>query len=53
VDDPGRMWQLMRLEVDIIITNKPDLLKQVLQTGQASGPVPDAGLRASFRSRGG
>jgi hypothetical protein len=27
------MWQLMRLGVDIIITNRPDVLKQVLLTG--------------------
>jgi glycerophosphoryl diester phosphodiesterase len=53
VDDPGRMWQLMRLEVDTIITNRPDLLRQVLQTGRGDGPVPDAGLPPSFRSRGG
>jgi glycerophosphoryl diester phosphodiesterase len=33
VDDPGQMWQLMRQGVDIIITNRPDLLKQVLLTG--------------------
>jgi glycerophosphoryl diester phosphodiesterase len=32
VDDPGRMWQLMQLGVDIIITNRPDLLHQVLLT---------------------
>lgn len=32
VDDPGAMWQLMRLGVDLIITNRPDLLRQVLRT---------------------
>lgn len=30
VDDPGEMWQLMRDGVDLIITNRPDLLTQVL-----------------------
>jgi len=39
VDDPGQMWQLMRLGVDIIITNRPDILTQVLLTepGKAQG----------------
>lgn len=32
VDDPGTMWQLMRLGIDLIITNRPDLLREVLRT---------------------
>jgi glycerophosphoryl diester phosphodiesterase len=37
VDEPGEMWQLMRKGVDLIITNRPDLLSKVLQTGQGRG----------------
>jgi glycerophosphoryl diester phosphodiesterase len=29
-DDPGEMWQLLRKGVDAIITNRPDVLTQVL-----------------------
>jgi glycerophosphoryl diester phosphodiesterase len=36
VDEPGRMWQLMRQGVDLIITGRPDLLAQVLQTKSGS-----------------
>ncbi len=53
VDDPGRMWQLMRKGVDIIITNRPDLLRQVLQSGSGAAPLSDEWLPASFRARGG
>jgi glycerophosphoryl diester phosphodiesterase len=45
VDDPGTMWQLMRLGVDLIITNRPDVLRQVIRTRSAKRtPVarPDA-----------
>jgi glycerophosphoryl diester phosphodiesterase len=35
-DDPGDMWRLMRQGVDIIITNRPDLLRDVMQAGQRS-----------------
>jgi len=35
-DDPGDMWRLMREGVDIIITNRPDLLREVMQTGRAT-----------------
>ena len=35
-DDPGDMWRLMRQGVDIIITNRPDLLREVMQAGQRS-----------------
>jgi len=34
VDDPGDMWRLMHEGVDIIITNRPDLLCKVMQAGQ-------------------
>jgi glycerophosphoryl diester phosphodiesterase len=33
VDQPGDMWQLMRRGVDMIITNRPDVLRQVLMAG--------------------
>ena len=33
VDDPGRMRRMQRLGVDIVITNRPDLFRQVLQDG--------------------
>lgn len=32
VDDPADMWQLMRRGVDAIITNRPDLLRQVRES---------------------
>ncbi|MBN1137918.1 MAG: glycerophosphodiester phosphodiesterase [Anaerolineae bacterium] len=35
-DDPGDMWRLVRQGVDIIITNRPDLLRQVIQAGQGA-----------------
>jgi glycerophosphoryl diester phosphodiesterase len=38
VDDPGTMWQLMRQGVDIIITNRPDLLGQVLRSRSERQP---------------
>lgn len=31
VDDPGDMWQLVRMGVDTVITNRPDLFAQVLR----------------------
>jgi glycerophosphoryl diester phosphodiesterase len=44
-DDPGEMWRLRRQAVDIIITNRPDLLCEVLraargETGQGRGREP-------------
>lgn len=33
VDDPDRMLELMRQDVDLIITNRPDLLRQILEKG--------------------
>jgi glycerophosphoryl diester phosphodiesterase len=40
VDDPGRMWQLVQAGVDLIITNRPDVLRRVLEAGRESGKVP-------------
>lgn len=37
VDEPGEMWQLVRRDVDLIITNRPDLLTGVLQAGPGQG----------------
>ncbi|MGD8625420.1 MAG: glycerophosphodiester phosphodiesterase family protein [Anaerolineae bacterium] len=52
VDDPGEMWQLMRDGIDLIITNRPDLLAQVLGStpGQARHPARRL-LRAAAASR--
>jgi glycerophosphoryl diester phosphodiesterase len=52
VDDPGMMWRLTRLGVDIIITNRPDLLSQVLRT-RPEGQSLAAGSAASSPSRPG
>jgi glycerophosphoryl diester phosphodiesterase len=43
VDDPGRMWQLVQAGVDMIITNRPDLLRRVLEAGRGrrNAPGPD------------
>jgi glycerophosphoryl diester phosphodiesterase len=49
VDDPGEMRQLVKLRVDTIITNRPDLLREVLQSGH--GGVPDPDLPAALRRR--
>jgi glycerophosphoryl diester phosphodiesterase len=46
-DDPGRMWQLMRLGVDLIITNRPDLLREVLLAGQGRWRAPAQRLLAA------
>ncbi|RPI50549.1 MAG: hypothetical protein EHM56_10650, partial [Chloroflexi bacterium] len=43
VDDPARMWQLVQAGVDLIITNRPDLLRQVLEAGREPGEVPVPG----------
>jgi glycerophosphoryl diester phosphodiesterase len=40
VDDPGRMWQLVRLGVDAIITNRPDLMGQVLTASTRTRGAP-------------
>jgi glycerophosphoryl diester phosphodiesterase len=52
VDDPGQMWQLMRLGVDIIITNRPDVLKQVLLTGSGKAQTSTEHLPSMPRPRG-
>jgi glycerophosphoryl diester phosphodiesterase len=52
VDDPGQMWQLMRQGVDIIITNRPDLLKQVLLTGPGKERPADGSLPSMPRLKG-
>ena len=52
VDDPGRMWQLMRQGVDIIITNQPDQLRQVLFPSPGKPGSPTARLLSVSRSRG-
>jgi len=52
VDDPGRMWQLMRLGVELIITNRPDLLSQVLEARQEEPRSPDGLLSSHITSRG-
>jgi len=35
-DDPGDMWRLVRAGVDTIITNRPDLLLEVLRAAERS-----------------
>ena len=45
VDDPARMWQLAQAGVDLIITNRPDLLRQVLGAGREPGEVSGQGGR--------
>jgi glycerophosphoryl diester phosphodiesterase len=37
VDEPGEMWQLVRQGVDLIITNRPDLLTDLLLAAQRRG----------------
>lgn len=49
-DDPGEMWQLMRMGVDLIITNRPDLLRQVLLVGRGRWRSPTDRLLASSHS---
>lgn len=34
VDDPGEIWRLVRNQVDLIITNRPDVLRRVLLNGR-------------------
>jgi glycerophosphoryl diester phosphodiesterase len=51
-DDPGEMWQLMRLGVDLIITNRPDLLRQVLRVGRGRWRSPSHWLLAPPGSGG-
>jgi glycerophosphoryl diester phosphodiesterase len=49
VDDPGEMWQLMRQGVDMMITNRPDLLSQVLTPGSREPQSPAARLLSTAR----
>jgi glycerophosphoryl diester phosphodiesterase len=48
-DDPGDLWQLAQCGVDAIITNRPDLLRQVLGARQAQSPRldPSVGVKES------
>ncbi len=39
-DDPGDMWRLMRQGVDLIITNRPELLRKVLFAGRGRWRAP-------------
>lgn len=52
VDDPGRMWQLMRQGVDIIITNQPDQLRQVLFPSPGKPQSATARLLSASHSKG-
>ena len=52
VDDPGEMYQLMRRGVDIMITNRPELLGQVLARGSDKPESPTARLLSANRSKG-
>ncbi len=49
VDDPGDMWRLMRLGVDAIITNRPELLCRVLDAGRGRRKVGSRPLLAEPR----
>jgi glycerophosphoryl diester phosphodiesterase len=53
VDDAGTMWQLVRLGVDLIITNRPDLLRQVLQTRPVKPPSATKQVASSPLPMGG
>ncbi len=52
VDDPGEMWQLMRQGVDIIITNRPDVLRQVLSPGSGKPQSPASRLLSTRSTEG-
>ena len=51
VDEPGKMWQLMRQGVDLIITNRPDVLREVLLSRSGNKPIDRRPL--VLHSRGG
>jgi glycerophosphoryl diester phosphodiesterase len=53
VDDPGDMWRLMRRGVDLIITNRPDLLDRVLLAGRGRWRAPGAPLLQAPQRKGG
>ena len=40
-DEPSDMSRLMRQGVDIIITNRPDLLRDLLETGRPAAGAPE------------
>jgi glycerophosphoryl diester phosphodiesterase len=52
VDDSGKMWQLMRQKVDIIITKRPDLLRQILQTRPGAQRLPERQLPTGSLGKG-
>ncbi len=52
VDEPGDMWQLKQRGVDLIITNRPDILGQVLGTGQDREQPATLQLPSTSRLRG-
>jgi glycerophosphoryl diester phosphodiesterase len=52
VDGPGDMWQLMRRGVDAMITNRPDLLRQVLLAGVGRWYTSNQALLAPPSTRG-
>jgi glycerophosphoryl diester phosphodiesterase len=47
VDEAGDMWQLMRQGVDLIITNRPELLRKVLVAGRGRWRLPTQRLLAA------
>ncbi len=51
VDDPGGMRRMVRLGVDMVITNRPDLFRQVLQAGPGERAL-HGGIPASSQPRG-
>ncbi len=52
VDDPGQMWQLVRAGVDLIITNRPDLLTRVLATSRGGQHASDSGSSSAPHPEG-
>lgn len=53
VDDPGEMWRLARRGVDLIITNRPELLNQVLSNQPGTGQEAAQQMLPAARSREG
>jgi glycerophosphoryl diester phosphodiesterase len=45
VNDPGRMWQLVQAGVDLIITDRPDVLCRVLEAARQPGGSAPRGRR--------
>ena len=52
VDDPGDMWQLRKRGVDLIITNRPDILARVLGTGPGQEHPASHRLPSALHLRG-